>query len=182
MAFDIFSAIMAVLSILSFGAISSADIGYEPVSIPTIEVNTNPAIPDAPGKEAIKPTIPVPTETPDDTALQAHNGADQIAGTWTGSGSVPFVVSVTFKAVVAIDGTAQFSGTVTSSMFGNHIFNTPATWTYLGGTSFDTVISNVHTPVTCDGKKLSFPLNPYKLGLVNNKIADQNFVIDLYRI
>ena len=92
------------------------------------------------------------------------------------------MVSVEFYADVEGDGTAKFSGSVTSSMFGNHEFDTEAGWEYLGGDSFNTVIYGTDTKVTCNGNKLTFPLNPYQLGLIDDKIADQEFIISLNRI
>jgi len=67
-------------------------------------------------------------------------------------------------------------------MFGNHEFDTAASWEYLGGNSFNTVIYGTDTKVTCNGNKLTFPLNPYQLGLIDDKIADQEFIISLNRI
>ena len=92
------------------------------------------------------------------------------------------MISVEFYADVEGDGTAKFSGSVTSSMFGNHEFDTAASWEYLGGNSFNTVIYGTDTKVTRSGNKLTFPLNPYQLGLIDDKIADQEFIISLNRI
>lgn len=193
MAFDIFAAIMAVLSVLSFGLIGPADVAEETPQIEILSGVTDtdpeaaesdtpsavsdadelqiPAVPDEPD------TPPVPPAVPADKP-----GADLIAGTWKGSSSVPFVASMTFHAEVSADGTAQFRGTVDSSLFGDSTFDIPATWEYRGGTAFNTVVEGVDTPVACDGNTLYFQANPYKLGLVDNEMADRNFTIELRRV
>ena len=145
MVFDFFAALMAILSVLSFGAIGGADVI-------------------------------------DDTSQTEIPGADLIAGEWIGSSSVPFAASVAFYADVKDDGTVLFSGSVTSSLFGNHEFSTDAEWEYLGGDRFNAVISNTNTAVICNGNKITFQINPYKLGLVENKVADREFTINLHRI
>ncbi|HJJ94904.1 MAG TPA: hypothetical protein O0W83_04255, partial [Methanocorpusculum sp.] len=101
---------------------------------------------------------------------------------WTGTSSIPFVASVEFHADIKGDGTAQFSGSLTSSMFGNHDFESGAEWEFLGGDKFNAVISGTDTAITCSGEKLTFKLNPYKLGLTDNELADQEFTINLHRI
>lgn len=184
MGFDIFAAVMAVLSVLSFGMIGPADIIEDETEIPVISgvTDTKPQTPaeDKPsdtGKELDQTKPDVPAKPP--TALP---GAELIAGTWKGSASVPFVASMSFHAAVSADGTAQFSGEVSSSLFGDSTFDVPATWEYLGGKSFNTVIEGTDTRVTCDGKTLTFPANPYKLGLVDNDMADRDFTITLNRV
>lgn len=189
MGFDIISAIMALLSVLSFGAIGGADITDEEVVIPVVsDVPDTPpevSVPDTPEEPAVsEPESPQVSDTPPPAAEPVPAvlpGADLIAGTWKGKASVPFVASVSFHAEIAKDGTAQFSGDVASSMFGDSTFATPASWQYLGGTSFNTVIEGTDTKITCDGTKLTFPANPYKLGLVDSEMANQDFIIDLYR-
>ena len=172
MAFDLFSAIMAILSVLSFGAIGGTDITDD---TPQIELSgvtdtspeiQNPEVPDTNPKAE-------PENTEQEYIDTAKPGAHLIAGEWSGTSSIPFMVSVEFYADVEGDGTAKFSGSVTSSMFGNHKFDTEAGWEYLGGDSFNTVIYGTDTKVTCNGNKLTFPLNPYQLGLIDDKIADQ---------
>ena len=181
MAFDLFSAIMAILSVLSFGAIGGTDITDD---TPQIELSgvtdtspeiQNPEVPDT-------NTQAEPENTEQEYIDTAKPGAHLIAGEWSGTSSIPFMVSVEFYADVEGDGTAKFSGSVTSSMFGNHEFDTEAGWEYLGGDSFNTVIYGTDTKVTCNGNKLTFPLNPYQLGLIDDKIADQEFIISLNRI
>jgi len=181
MAFDLFSAIMAILSVLSFGAIGGTDITDD---TPQIELSgvtdTSPEIQNP------EVTDTNPKAEPENTEQEhidtAKPGAHLIAGKWTGTSSIPFVASVEFYADIKDDGTAQFSGSLTSSMFGNHEFDTAASWEYLGGNSFNTVIYGTDTKVTCNGNKLTFPLNPYQLGLIDDKIADQEFIISLNRI
>ena len=172
---------MAILSVLSFGAIGGTDITDD---TPQIELSgvtdtspeiQNPEVPDT-------NTQAEPENTEQEYIDTAKPGAHLIAGKWTGTSSIPFMVSVEFYADVEGDGTAKFSGSVTSSMFGNHEFDTEAGWEYLGGDSFNTVIYGTDTKVTCNGNKLTFPLNPYQLGLIDDKIADQEFIISLNRI
>lgn len=169
MGFDLFAAVMAILSVLSFGAVGGADIVDDPADILSGITDTKP--------QTNTPSVSVP-ETP---GQETKAGAELVAGTWRGKASVPLVISVSFFADVEADGTAQFSGTVSSSLFGNHVFDTPADWQYLGGDKFDVLISGTHTPVTCNGKTLTFPLNPYKLGLTDTKAADKEFIINLER-
>ena len=181
MAFDLFSAIMAILSILSFGAIGGTDITDD---TPQIELSgvtdtspeiQNPEVPDT-------NTQAEPENTEQEYIDTAKPGAHLIAGKWTGTSSIPFVASVEFYADIEDDGTAQFSGSLTSSMFGNHDFESGAEWEYLGGDKFNAVISGTDTAITCNGEKLTFKLNPYKLGLTDNSSADQEFTINLHRI
>ena len=181
MAFDLFAAIMAILSVLSFGAIGGTDITDD---TPEIEISgvtdTSPDIQNPKAPDTNPQTEPENTEQKYiDTA---EPGAYLIAGKWTGTSSIPFVASVEFYADIKDDGTAQFSGSLTSSMFGNHNFESGAEWEYLGGDKFNAVISGTDTAVTCNGNKLTFKLNPYKLGLTDNSIADQEFTINMYRI
>ena len=181
MAFDLFSAIMAILSVLSFGAIGGTDITDD---TPQIELSgvtdtspeiQNPEVPDTNPKAE-------PENAEQEYIDTANPGAHLIAGKWTGTSSIPFVASVEFYADIKDDGTAQFSGSLTSSMFGNHDFESGAEWEYLGGDKFNAVISGTDTAITCSGEKLTFKLNPYKLGLTDNSIADQEFTINLHRI
>ena len=181
MAFDLLAAVMAILSVLSFGAIGGTDITDD---TPQIELSgvtdTSPEIqnPEVPNTN--------PQAEPENTEQKfidsAKPGAHLIAGKWTGTSSIPFVASVEFHADIKGDGTAQFSGSLTSSMFGNHDFESGAEWEYLGGDKFNAVISGTDTAVTCSGEKLTFKLNPYKLGLTDNELADQEFTITLHRI
>ena len=181
MAFDLFSAIMAILSVLSFGAIGGTDITDD---TPQIELSgvtdtspeiQNPEVPDT-------NTQAEPENAEQEYIDTVKPGAHLIAGKWTGTSSIPFVASVEFYADIEDDGTAQFSGSLTSSMFGNHDFESGAEWEYLGGDKFNAVISGTDTAITCNGNKLTFPLNPYQLGLIDDKIADQEFIISLNRI
>ena len=181
MAFDLFSAIMAILSVLSFGAIGGTDITDD---TPQIELSgvtdtspeiQNPEVPDTNPKAE-------PENAEQEYIDTAKPGAHLIAGEWSGTSSIPFMVSVEFYADIKDDGTAQFSGSLTSSMFGNHDFESGAEWEYLGGDKFNAVISGTDTAITCNGNKLTFPLNPYQLGLIDDKIADQEFIISLNRI
>ena len=165
MGFDLFAAVMAFLSVVSFGAFGGADVGEE---LPQIEILS--------GVTDTKPQTGQSAAIP-----EMKPGAELITGKWIGKSSIPFMVSVVFYADAHADGTAQFSGTVTSAMFGDHVFDTPAKWEYLGENSFDVLIESTHTPVSCSGKTLTFPLNPYKLGLVDAEIANQEFVINLER-
>lgn len=174
MAFDLLAAVMAILSVLSFGAIGGTDITDD---TPQIELS---------GVTDTSPEIQNPEAEPENTEQKfidsAKPGAHLIAGKWTGTSSIPFVASVEFNADIKGDGTAQFSGSLTSSMFGNHDFESGAEWEYLGGDKFNAVISGTDTAVTCSGEKLTFKLNPYKLGLTDNELADQEFTIILHRI
>lgn len=174
MAFDLLAAVMAILSVLSFGAIGGTDITDD---TPQIELS---------GVTDTSPEIQKPEAEPENTEQKfidsAKPGAHLIAGKWTGTSSIPFVASVEFHADIKGDGTAQFSGSLTSSMFGNHDFESGAEWEYLGGDKFNAVISGTDTAVTCSGEKLTFKLNPYKLGLTDNELADQEFTITLHRI
>lgn len=187
---DVFAAIMAVLSVLSFGLIAPVDVAEETqITVPTANIPSgNPATQQDPGNPngnlaatpAAKPTVNTQLKDPAALSLQ-EEGAKLIAGTWKGSASVPFVIKVNFNANVNADGTAVFYGNIESQLFGDHEFDTEATWEYYGNNKFNCVISDTDTPVTCDGKKLEFPLNPYKLGLTDNTIADQTFSITLNR-
>ena len=174
MAFDLLAAVMAILSVLSFGAIGGTDITDD---TPQIELS---------GVTDTSPEIQNPQAELENTEQKfidsAKPGAHLIAGKWTGTSSIPFVASVEFNADIKGDGTAQFSGSLTSSMFGNHDFESGAEWEYLGGDKFNAVISGTDTAVTCSGEKLTFKLNPYKLGLTDNELADQEFTITLHRI
>ena len=181
MAFDFFAVVMAILSVLSFGTIGSTDITDD---TPQIELSgvtdtspeiQNPEVPDTNPKAE-------PENTEQEHIDTAKPGAHLIAGKWTGTSSIPFVASVEFYADIKDDGTAQFSGSLTSSMFGNHDFESGAEWEYLGGDKFNAVISGTDTAITCNGEKLTFKLNPYKLGLTDNSIADQEFTINMRRI
>ncbi|MBR5449724.1 MAG: hypothetical protein IKV78_00255 [Methanocorpusculum sp.] len=174
MAFDLLAAVMAILSVLSFGAIGGTDITDDTQQI------------ELSGVTDTSPEIQNPQAEPENTEQKfiesAKPGAHLIAGKWTGTSSIPFVASVEFNADIKGDGTAQFSGSLTSSMFGNHDFESGAEWEYLGGDKFNAVISGTDTAVTCNGEKLTFKLNPYKLGLTDNELADQEFTITLHRI
>ena len=174
MAFDLLAAVMAILSVLSFGAIGGTDITDDTQQI------------ELSGVTDTSPEIQNPETEPENTEQKfidsAKPGAHLIAGKWTGTSSIPFVASVEFNADIKGDGTAQFSGSLTSSMFGNHDFESGAEWEYLGGDKFNAVISGTDTAVTCSGEKLTFKLNPYKLGLTDNELADQEFTITLHRI
>ena len=174
MAFDLLAAVMAILSVLSFGAIGGTDITDDTQQI------------ELSGVTDTSPEIQNPEAEPENTEQKfidsAKPGAHLIAGKWTGTSSIPFVASVEFNADIKGDGTAQFSGSLTSSMFGNHDFESGAEWKYLGGDKFNAVISGTDTAVTCSGEKLTFKLNPYKLGLTDNELADQEFTITLHRI
>ncbi|HJJ85104.1 MAG: hypothetical protein IKY09_00830 [Methanocorpusculum sp.] len=174
MAFDLLAAVMAILSVLSFGAIGGTDITDDTQQI------------ELSGVTDTSPEIQNPQAEPENTEQKfidsAKPGAHLIAGKWTGTSSIPFVASVEFNADIKGDGTAQFSGSLTSSMFGNHDFESGAEWEYLGGDKFNAVISGTDTAVTCSGEKLTFKLNPYKLGLTDNELADQEFTITLHRI
>ncbi len=174
MAFDLLAAVMAILSVLSFGAIGGTDITDDTQQI------------ELSGVTDTSPEIQNPQAEPENTEQKfidsAKPGAHLIAGKWTGTSSIPFVASVEFNADIKGDGTAQFSGSLTSSMFGNHDFKSGAEWEYLGGDKFNAVISGTDTAVTCSGEKLTFKLNPYKLGLTDNELADQEFTITLHRI
>lgn len=184
MGFDIFAAVMAVLSVLSFGLIGPADVVDEEPEFEIISgvTDTSPDTPKEAGEgPAVQDTPVVPAPENPATPPADKPGADLIAGTWTGKASVPFVAAVSFHAEVSADGTALFSGAVTSSVFGDSTFSTPASWEYLGGTSFNTRIEGTDTKVTCDGKTLTFPANPYRLGLVDSDMADREFVITLNR-
>ena len=181
MAFDLFAAIMAILSVLSFGAIGGTDITDD---TPQIEIS---GVTDT-SPEIQNPTTPDtnPKAEPENKEQEyidtAKPGAHLIAGKWTGTSSIPFVASVEFYADIKDVGTAQFCGSLTSSMFGNHDFESGAEWEYLGGDKFNAVISGTDTAITCNGNKLTFKLNPYKLGLTDNSIADQEFTINMHRI
>jgi hypothetical protein len=174
MAFDLLAAVMAILSVLSFGAIGGTDITDDTQQI------------ELSGVTDTSPEIQNPQAEPENTEQKfidsAKPGAHLIAGKWTGTSSIPFVASVEFNADIKGDGAAQFSGSLTSSMFGNHDFESGAEWEYLGGDKFNAVISGTDTAVTCSGEKLTFKLNPYKLGLTDNELADQEFTITLHRI
>lgn len=169
MAFDLLAAVMAILSVLSFGAIGGADITDDTQEIELSGVtDTN--------QQA------EPENTEQKYIDTAKPGAHLIAGKLSGSASIPLVVSVSFYADIKDDGTARFSGSVTSSMFGNHDFESGAEWEYLGGDKFNAAISGTDTAITCSGEKLTFKLNPYKLRLIDNEAADQEFTINLNRI
>ena len=174
MAFDLLAAVMAILSVLSFGAIGGTDITDDTQQIELSGVtDTSPEIQNHEAE---------PENTEQKFIDSAKPGAHLIAGKWTGTSSIPFVASVEFNADIKGDGTAQFSGSLTSSMFGNHDFESGAEWEYLGGDKFNAVISGTDTAMTCSGEKLTFKLNPYKLGLTDNELADQEFTITLHRI
>ena len=182
MGFDIFAAIMAVLSVLSFGAIGGADITDDQVII-DVPSGTTGLLAGQETSSGSSPATPPETNSNPLPATPAEQpGASLIAGTWEGTKSIPFVASLSCRAVISADGTAQFSGDVTSSMFGDHTFSVPVSWEYLGGSSFNTIIEGTDTKITCDGTKLTFPANPYRLGLVDNEMADQNFSIELRRV
>lgn len=102
MAFDLFSAIMAILSVLSFGAIGGTDITDD---TPQIELSgvtdtspeiQNPEVPDTNPKAE-------PENTEQKYIDTAKPGAHLIAGKWTGTSSIPFVASVEFYADIKDD-------------------------------------------------------------------------------
>lgn len=191
MGFDIFAAVIAVLSVLSFGLVGPVDVLDEEPEIAIISeaTDTRPQAPDTEtpaSRPDEKETGQNEQERQDKQLTEEQRpsrqpGADLIAGTWTGTASVPFVAFVSFHAEISADRTAQFSGEVTSSVFGDSTFSTPASWEYRGDTSFNTIIEGTDTKVTCDGKTLTFTANPYRLGLVESDMANREFVITLYR-
>lgn len=125
------------------------------------------------------PSYPLGWAEAADTAAQP--GAELIAGTWKGTAGVPFLISVSFYTDVYTNGTAQFSGTVSSSLSDDSTFSTKVSWKCQGDNAFIAEINGIEIPVSCDGKTLTFSANPYELGLSENTMADQEFVITLKR-
>ncbi|HJJ31546.1 MAG TPA: hypothetical protein O0X97_04790 [Methanocorpusculum sp.] len=138
----------------------------------------------------LQPTLsptPVPTAAYVPTAAPAADkaGASLLSGTWYGSKSLFFgMAAAEFYLTADSNGKMKISGTANapSAGYNNEPFSVDADWTYLGADSFVGMSGDKEIPFTCNGNQISLTANPYKLGLIDNSIANMDVSIQMERI
>jgi len=170
--------LLIVIIILIAAALVSGGIliGYFlPHSEPT---ETIPVV--TPGQIIETPTIP--TENPITSPKENITPTNAIVGTWYGEKSMIFVGSLVMNAVFTPDGKASVSGKLTSSTFGDYDESAEGTWEQIDATTYGITVYGYTMNVKCDGKTISFSVNPYKLGLVDSAIADMDIELTLTKV
>lgn len=113
----------------------------------------------------------------DGTPPVSKQEAELIFGDWHGTKSLfSGIVSAEFYLSADMYGNMTISGTAEEKPF-----TLDAKWTYLGDYQFRGEAQGSSIKFTCDGTKISLTANPYKLGLIDNKMANMDINIKLTR-
>lgn len=112
-------------------------------------------------------------------------GAELIFGDWHGTKSLFFgAASADFYLSADRYGNMKISGTAAAPVAGydETPFSLDAGWTHLGNYQFRGEALGSDLDFTCDGKKIALTANPYKLGFIDNSMADMDIDIVLTRV
>ena len=145
-----------------------------PIPTPTVTKTSTPA--KTPTPTVTKTPTPTPTPTP------LPEGTKEIVGTWIGSKTINlFIVkaSADFRVVFRADNTARVTGVLNAPGYDNVPFDREITWSYLGSGRYRGAYGSTSIIFVVKGDVMTMTVNPYKLGLTDNKILDMDIDAEL---
>ena len=116
------------------------------------------------------------------TATPLPEGTKEIVGTWIGSKTINlFIVkaSADFRVVFRADNTARVTGVLNAPGYDNVPFDREITWSYLGSGRYRGAYGSTSIIFVVKGDVMTMTVNPYKLGLTDNKILDMDIDAEL---
>ena len=126
-----------------------------------------------------------PTPTPTKTPTPLPEGTKEIVGTWIGSKTVNlFVVkaSADFRVVFKADNTAHVTGTLDAPGYKNVPFDKIITWSYISKGRYLGAYGSTSIVFVVKGDVMKMTVNPYDLGLTDNKFLDLPIDVELKKI
>ena len=145
-----------------------------------------PTLTKTPTTTPTKPPTPTPTKTltptPTVTPTPLPEGTKEIVGTWIGSKTINlFIVkaSADFRVVFRADNTARVTGVLNAPGYDNVPFDREITWSYLGSGRYRGAYGSTSIIFVVKGDVMTMTVNPYKLGLTDNKILDMDIDAEL---
>ena len=140
-----------------------------------------PTLTKTPTTTPTKPPTPTPTKTltptPTVTPTPLPEGTKEIVGTWIGSKTINlFIVkaSADFRVLFRADNTARVTGVLNAPGYDNVPFDREITWSYLGSGRYLGSYGTTSIIFVVKGDVMTMTVNPYKLGLTDNKILDMD--------
>ncbi len=168
-----------------------------PTKIPTHTITSTPThtptktaaptLTSTPTKTPIPTLSPTPTKTPTPvvTPVPLPEGTKEIVGTWVGSKTVNLFIlkaSADFQVVFNADNTAHLTGTLDAPGYDNVPIAKSFTWSYLGNGRYRGTYGATSIIFTIDGDLMTMTVNPYELGLTENKFLDMNIDVELHKL
>ena len=147
-----------------------------PAKTPTPTVTKTSTPTKTPTPTVTKTPTPTPTPTP------LPEGTKEIVGTWIGSKTINlFIVkaSADFRVVFRADNTARVTGVLNAPGYDNVPFDREITWSYLGSGRYRGAYGSTSIIFVVKGDVMTMTVNPYKLGLTDNKILDMDIDAEL---
>ncbi|HJJ43453.1 MAG TPA: hypothetical protein O0X69_04160, partial [Methanocorpusculum sp.] len=152
---------------------------------PTPTKTPTPTPTKTPTPTLTKTPTPTPTKTPTPTPTPLPEGTKEIVGTWIGSKTVNlFVVkaSADFRVVFKADNTAHVTGTLDAPGYKNVPFDKIITWSYISKGRYLGAYGSTSIVFVVKGDVMKMTVNPYDLGLTDNKFLDLPIDVELKKI
>lgn len=152
---------------------------------PTLTKTPTPTPTKTPTPTLTKTPTPTPTKTPTPTPTPLPEGTKEIVGTWIGSKTVNlFVVkaSADFRVVFKADNTAHVTGTLDAPGYKNVPFDKIITWSYISKGRYLGAYGSTSIVFVVKGDVMKMTVNPYDLGLTDNKFLDLPIDVELKKI
>ena len=177
--------------------LQNLDPGSDDPATPTLVKTSTPTLTKTPTPTPTKTPTPTPTKTPTPTPTKTPTptptktptplpeGTKEIVGTWIGSKTVNlFVVkaSADFRVVFKADNTAHVTGTLDAPGYKNVPFDKIITWSYISKGRYLGAYGSTSIVFVVKGDVMKMTVNPYDLGLTDNKFLDLPIDVELKKI
>ena len=165
--------------------LQNLDPGSDDPATPTLVKTPTPTLTKTPTPTLTKTPTPTPTKTPTPTPTPLPEGTKEIVGTWIGSKTVNlFVVkaSADFRVVFKADNTAHVTGTLDAPGYKNVPFDKIITWSYISKGRYLGAYGSTSIVFVVKGDVMKMTVNPYDLGLTDNKFLDLPIDVELKKI
>ncbi|ABN06962.1 hypothetical protein Mlab_0791 [Methanocorpusculum labreanum Z] len=154
---------------------------------PTPTKTAAPTLTSTPTKTPTPTVSPTPTSTPTPvvTPVPLPEGTKEIVGTWVGSKTINLFIlkaSADFQVVFNADNTAHLTGTLDAPGYDNVPIAKSFTWSYLGNGRYRGTYGDKSIIFEIEGDLMTMTVNPYDLGLTENKFLDMNIDVELRKV
>ena len=102
-----------------------------------------------------------------------------IVGTWSGEKTIPLVGTAELSANFATDKSADVTLKLSSTLIGDISKTFDATWSHVSGNGFQGTMFGYSFDITVNDTIMEVTLNPYRMGIIEDEIADMNFSFTL---
>lgn len=118
-----------------------------------------------------------PAFTLAETPAPLPGGTKEIVGTWIGSKTINLFIikaSADFRVVFRADSTARVTGVLNAPGYDNVQFDREIIWSYLDSGRYLGTYGSISIIFIVKDDIMTMTVNPYKLGLSDNKILDMD--------